>query len=340
MYSYTNSRGEQAWARPEYAMADAQVRAAAMQQPGVFAKNFADNFGAYVSGLNNNTTAQANFFGNLASQAGLAQAANAAALGNIGTAALAGFGGASQGAFDAWKGNQQSYNSALAGMHAADQRAVTGAGALGALSGLNMGFGGGADGGGFNASGPGGQLASGSFGGTGGGGGGMSLGGGGNSQQAMQNAMALSQSGAKRLDDQHFSSRMMPSQMLDQSLAGFAGLGQQAYDNSRMGMNQFYGFLNQTAGRPDFTSPLAMLQSGYRNADSQVNNLWNNSLGKTEFFKSPLEVAQDQWALEDARAERDSRAREARGGAWTPLPVGMGFSKAQARQGVNTNWRR
>lgn len=311
MYSYTTKRGQQSWARPEYALADAQVRAAAMNQPGMFAKSFSDNFGAYVGGLNNNTTAQANFYGNLASQAGLAQAANAAALGNIGSAALAGFGSASQGAFDAWKGNQQSYNSALSSMHAADQKAVTGAGALGALSGLTMSGSGGADGGDFTASGPGGQIASGSYGGTGGGGAGMGFRSGGDSQQAMSNAMALSQSGAARLDGQHYSSRMMPSQMLDQSLAGFYGLGQQAYDNSRIGMNQFYGFLNETADRPDFRSPLAMLQSGYRNADSQVNNLWNNSLGKTEFFKSPLELANEQWAVDDAVAARRAQARAA-----------------------------
>lgn len=147
MYSYIDSRGRESWTSPEYAKADAQVRSTAMQQPALFAKNFADNFAAYQSGLSNNTTNQANFYGSLASQAALAQAANSAMIGSLGTAALTGFGQAAQGAFDAWKGNQQSYNSALASMHDANQRGVTGAGALGALSQFSGNFGGG-DGGG------------------------------------------------------------------------------------------------------------------------------------------------------------------------------------------------
>lgn len=344
MYSYIDSRGRESWTSPEYAKADAQVRSTAMQQPALFAKNFADNFAAYQSGLSNNTTNQANFYGSLASQAALAQAANSAMIGSLGTAALTGFGQAAQGAFDAWKGNQQSYNSALASMHDANQRGVTGAGALGALSQFSGNFGGGdGGGGGFSATGPSGPISSGSFGGSPLSGlGGASVSGsssGGGSSQAMDNAMALAQSGADRLDTQHYSSRLMPSQMLDQSLMGFGSLGQQAYDQGRQGMNQFYGFLNQTAGRPDFTSPLAMLNRAYGNADSQVNNLWNNSLGKTEFFKTPLERQQDAWAAEDAARARASAMRP-QAASMQPLPPGMGFTSAQARQGVNMNWRR
>ena len=303
----------------EYVKAIAPVVTAAMQQPALFAKNFSDNYANYAGGLANNTTNQANFYGNLASQSALAQAANSAMIGNLGTAALTGYGGAAQGAFDAWKGNQQSYNSSLASMHDANQRGVTGAGALGALSQLagNFGGGGGGGGGGFSAEGPNGPIASGSYGdsplsGLGGGSfsGGSSGGGsyGGGSSQAMGNAMSLAQSGANRLDSQHNSSRMMPSQMLDQSLAGFTSLGQQAYGQGQRGMDQFYNFLNDPKNRPDFNRPLASLNQGYGTANSQVNDLFNNSLGKTEFFKSPLQNQQDQWAVEDAAAVRQAAA--------------------------------
>ena len=298
----------------EYTKAVAPVATAAMQQPALFAKNFADNYAAYAGGLSNNTTAQANFYGNLASQSALAQAANSGMISNLGSAALTGYGQAAQGAFDAWKGNQQSYNSSLASMHDANQRGVTGAGALGALSQFSGNFGGGGGGGegGFSAEGPNGQIASGSYGGSPLSGlGGVSFSGGssgGGSSQAMDNAMALANSGADRLDSQHYSSRMMPSQMLDQSLAGFTSLGQQAYGQGQRGMDKFYSYLDETAARPDFKSPLAMLNQGYGTSNSQVNDLFNRSLGNTEFFKSPLQNQQDQWAVEDAAAVRQSVA--------------------------------
>jgi hypothetical protein len=301
----------------EYTKAVAPVAAAAMQQPALFAKNFADNYASYAGGLANNTTAQANFYGNLASQSALAQAANSGMISNLGSAAMTGYGQAAQGAFDAWKGNQQAYNSSLASMHDANQRGVTGAGALGALSQFSGNFGGdgGGGGGGFSAEGPNGSIASGSYGGSPLSGlGGVSFSGGssgGGAGQAMDNAMALAQSGADRLDKQHYSSRMMPSQMLDQSLAGFTSLGNQAYDQGQRGMNQFYGFLNQTAERPDFKSPLAMLNTGYGTANSQVNDLFNRSLGNTQFFKSPLQNQLDQHAAEDAVAARQAASAAA-----------------------------
>ena len=310
MYSY-NKNGRETWTKPEYAQADAQVRTAAMQQPALFAKNFSDNYANYAGGLANNTTNQANFYGNLATQSALAQAANSAMISNLGTAALTGYGGAAQGAFDAWKGNQQSYNSSLASMHDANQRGVTGAGALGARSQLSGSFGGGGGGGGggFSAEGPNGPIASGSYGDSPLSGlGGASFSGGssgGDSSQAMGNVMSLAQSGANRLDSQHNSSRMMPSQMLDQSLAGFTSLGQQAYGQGQRGMDQFYNFLNDPNNRPDFNRPLAMLNQGYGTANSQVNDLFNNSLGQTEFFKTPLQNQQDQGA-----AHREARKQQ------------------------------
>jgi len=347
----------------EYTKAVAPVATAAMQQPALFAKNFADNYATYAGGLANNTNAQTNFYGNLASQSALAQAANSGMISNLGTAALTGFGQASVGAFDAWKGNQQAYNKALSDLNAANQSALAQYGssrnaALGSLGGAyadlggkaaaanavsNVNFsmsgdlgGGGGGGGGFSASGPGGDIASGSYGGGGGGGGGggMSLSGSGSRGGGtglggllapaygglgglQKNLMAgditgdmryNARDGMNRLDAQHYSSRMMPSQMLGQSLDGFTSLGQQAYDQGQKGMGQFYSVLNQPNNRPNFNSPLAMLNQGYGTANSQVNDLFNNSLGNTEFFKSPLQNQQARWAADDAVAARQAAA--------------------------------
>ena len=70
-------------------------------------------------------------------------------------------------------------------------------------------------------------------------------------------------------------------------------------------MDQFYNFLNDPNNRPDFNRPLAMLNQGYGTANSQVNDLFNNSLGQTEFFKTPLQNQQDQGA-----AHREARKQQ------------------------------
>lgn len=178
-----------------------------------------------------------------------------------------------------------------------------------AVSGMSMDFGGGGGGGGFSASGPGGQIASGSFGGGGGfSGGGFRLGGGGGQSQydigqlgggaayggigsAGANGFAsIAQAQANlmsrdipddlnrnytdsvtRLDNQHYSSREMPSQMLNQVLGGLATLGSQAYGNSAMGMNQFYG--NMDRSRTNYSPILSGLASGYGAGLGSVQNL-------------------------------------------------------------------
>ena len=152
-------------------------------------------------------------------------------------------------------------------------------------------------GGGFSASGPSGPIASGSYGSTGMSGGGTSFGGGKQpgpgfdriAQQGFGGLNSLQQSvmsgditgsldnranaGLQQLDNQHYSSRMMPSQMLDQSLAGVSQLGGQGYRSLANGMNQFYGNAGQS--RPDFGSILSSLNSGYGNANQQLNNFWS-----------------------------------------------------------------
>jgi hypothetical protein len=288
---------------------------------------------------------------------------------------------------------------------------------------LNSLFGGGGFGGGgdtFSAFGPGGSLASGSygglsgapgFGGSGTGGGGINAtssgsstgtnnidnssdsssfanyskrrGPGGGGEAALQGLDNLRQSvmsadipnrldtlaavGRQQLDDQHYSSRQMPSQMLGQALSGLTSLGDTAYSHANNGMNQFYssqpsvssisnagsaamgslgslisgigggvGNLGSYYDAQDKASKGDLygrilddmksgygtaggqlrgvqrdLSGGYRAANDQVSNLWDNSLGNLDLFQSPLQAAQKQRA-----ADLYSRGNQLRDQVW------------------------
>jgi hypothetical protein len=209
--------------------------------------------------------------------------------------------------------------------------------AAGALQGLNFNFSGGEGGGGggssgFSASGPDGPIASGGYGG-GGGGGGWGFSGGaqyGNNDfsryadpayaglgSLQGNLMAGDitgsmnnnlQDGYNRLDLQHYTSREMPSQMLDQTLGGLMQLSDRGYGESRGGMNQFYRTQTDPAGRPDYASVLDRMTKGYDNVSSNLSKLYgtamesgggalrglfDSSLGKSDLFKTQFERGED-----------------------------------------------
>lgn len=303
-------------------------------------KNYTDAFGAYNMGLGNMATARANERSAMYAANSMAEAARQGGLANLGTAALGAFGGASNSALAAWAANQQAYNNAASNMHAANQQAMGNYGvsrnqALGglgsayggigraeiganALSNLNLNasgdFGGG---GGFSATGSGGNIASGSYGGGGGGGlsmsgsrNGSSPGSGGSGALAGLGGLAdrlmspdipnridaASDAGRRQLDMQHYSSRGMPSEMLNQTLGGLLALGDPAYKASAAGMDQFYranhfnerpyesmrGDLNRgyaTVGN-QIGGVQRDLGAGFNTANQQVNDLWDRSLGR------------------------------------------------------------
>jgi hypothetical protein len=211
-----------------------------------------------------------------------------------------------------------------------------------AVANLSFGMGGGqvGGGGGFAASGPNGPVASGSYDGSGLGPSGFSINGsrgtgGGMSGIASQgfgglnnlqnNLMAgditgslnqQAQAGRDQLDSQQYSSRGMPSQMLDQTLGGLLDLGKQGYGAASSGMNQYYGAMTDPRNRADFSGVLSGLNSGfhssnanlrglqgqmgagYTSANNNINNLWDRSMGQTGFFQSPLQQAQQQRAAD------------------------------------------
>lgn len=228
----------------------------------------ASRYGSYASGLGNIAQAYANAEGGRSASLGMAEAARQGALGNIGSAALGAFGGAANNALGAWAANQTAYNKAASDMHVANQQGLSQVGSTrnAALAGLGQSY---ADmagrmaganaisglsfdmsadpSGGFSASGssnsstgpaaPNAFLAD------------ISKQGFGGINSLRDSIMAgdvlsglnsQAQQGRNQLDKQHYSSRMMPSQMLEQTRSGLTQFANDAYGNSAMGMNQFY----------------------------------------------------------------------------------------------------
>jgi hypothetical protein len=339
--------------------------------------SYANSYGSYMGGLANLATQQANERGARASAAAQAEAARQLASGNIGSAALGAYGGAANSAFDAWKGNQQSYNQSVGLMHQANQSGLSNYGisrnqAMGqlgdaygnigkaqvganALANLNIsgmfGGGGGGGGGGFSASGPDGQIASGGYrqvapgvyapagvrtlneyrdekaGGfsmtgsrsSGGGGGGSALEGLAGlrknlmSRDLPEDMLGEARRGREQLDMQHYSSRNMPSQMLNQTLGGLVGLGNQAYGASGRGMDQFYANQRNEASYNPYRALAAQMESGYGTvgrqiggtqrdltsgfgtANQNVGDLWNNSWGRSGLFGETRFSMQDAY---------------------------------------------
>lgn len=218
-----------------------------------------------------------------------------------------------------------SRNAALGGIG----RAQLGADAL-----ANMNFSMSGGDGSFGATGTTGPIAGGSYGngfqlsGSGSRSSGSALAGLGGAQDAIMSPDVLdridrgSQAGRDQLDGQHYSSREMPSQMLGQTLSGLMTLGAPAYEQVGRGMNQFYA--NTQPNERPYESMLAALTSGYGRAGSQIggvqrdltsgfgkanagiNNLWQQSLGKSPEFQTPAEreIAARQGRLE-AQKSRD-----------------------------------
>jgi hypothetical protein len=325
-------------------------------------KSYADAFGSYGAGMGSIAQARANENSARYGANAMAEAARQGAMSNIGTAALGAYGSASNSALNAWAANQQAYNRSVADMQTANAQGMSNYGvsrnnALGTMSGaygdigkaqiaanalgsLNFSMGG--DGGGFNATGPGGSIASGSYGGGGGtnfSGSSTSSGTGG--EQALAGLGSLRDSatdadipdrldrlgeiGRRQLDDQHYSSRGMPSQMLGQTLSGLMTLQAPAYGQSAAGMNQFYN--NSRPNDSAYQSMLGALQGGFNQAGQQiggvqrdigggfstanrgVRGMFDDTLGRLPEFMTPAqrEVASREGAREQRRTQDMSR---------------------------------
>jgi len=315
--------------------ASASAYGAMGQGLGNLGSSYAGAFNGYANALGGVGQAMASDRAGFYNANSTAEAARQVALGNIGTAALGSYGQAANSALGAWAQNQQAYNQALAGLGGSNQNALAQAaasrnqalgamgqsysdlgGRLGAssvLGNMNLGFnsvGAGSDR--FNAAGPNGQIASGTYGGGDGGGfaarvsdtsqladmgapayGGLS--------RLQDNLMSSDITGSmnanyadsmNRLAAQHYSSRQMPSQMLGQTLSGLLTMGRDAYGQIRGGMNQYYDTQNNPANRADYASLLSGLSQGLQGASDNIGSAQRDLVRGYGDFSSGLSSLQ------------------------------------------------
>lgn len=247
-------------------------------------------------------------------------------------AAMSGYGSSRNAALGQYSTALGSMGSGLANATRTDQTSLS----------MPSAMGGGFGGGGFNATGYGGSpVAFGSYGGMGGGGGmlggmsGTKTSGAGpqfgavasNAFGGMNNALAgimdpsvidslnaNSMAGSQQLDTQHYTSRGMPSMMLNQTLGGITGLTGMNIGALQGGMDQYYATANDPRNRARFGDVLQGLGSGFNTATGGINNLSRSIPG----VLTPLQKAQENDAA--AQFTKQVMARDAQP-APAPRPI-------------------
>lgn len=262
----------------------------------------------------------------------------------------------------------QSRNNALAGLANAYSQAGTGLGASASVGDLNLDFssGGTSGSGGGSISANNGDILSGSYGSSYYGSPGMSLtankssnnsqlpavstatfGGLGTVRGSLDDQAYLDAvredgaAGMDRLDMQQYTSRELPFQILGGIGQQMTEMGNSGYDESRAGMDQFYGNQYNVLGGLNQTGMQLSsdLSSGYQNATEGVNDLWDRTLGNTTFFQTPLQRRMArQEAIDYSRrvAERrraEQRARNAAAMAQQSSSGPVGFTPAPGASG-------
>lgn len=248
---------------------------------------FAQNYGAYGNTLGNIANANAMDSAAYYQSLGGAAAANQSGLSNMWTQALSSLGGLGNTLAASMGMGQQGYQQALAGMQGANQSAVSQygqsrlnnigrLGAAEAVGNMSFDFGGGGGSNNFSASGPGGQIASGSYGGA-------SLPGGGGSGgrvsmspylDATMDGGVLSQlaeadmEARDRLDRQQDLYRRDYSDMFGQGMLGMLTMGREGANSLRTGMQDFYG--NVSRNRPNFGQYLNAATGGFNRSSGDI----------------------------------------------------------------------
>ena len=141
----------------------------------------------------------------------------------------------------------------------------------------------------------------------------------------INNLQANAAAGRRQLDDQHYSSRGMPSEMMSQGLSGLLSLTGQSQGAIGAGMNQFYD-AQQGAGesadgrfnalQSDLLAGLSGTQGamgrGFDVAGNQIQGMWDNSLGRLPGYLNPsMQVQQERDAqlLRAMHRQEDSALR-------------------------------
>lgn len=252
---------------------------------------FAQNYGAYGNTIGNIANANAMDAINYYQSLGAAAAANQSGLSNMWTQALASLGGLGNALASSMGQGQVGYQQALAGMQGANQSAVSQLGqsrmnnlgrlaAADSVGNMSFDFGGGGGANSFAASGPGGQIASGSY------GGGAALPGSGSAgraaadlspyRQDIMNNSVLSQlndsdmEARNRLDRQQDLYRQDYSNLFGQGMLGMLTMGREGAGSMRTGMQDFYSNVGQN--RPTFGQYLNAATQGFNQSGRDIRD--------------------------------------------------------------------
>jgi len=135
----------------------------------------------------------------------------------------------------------------------------------------------------------------------------------------VQSDLMKNASAGRRQADRFFSdTNSNVANMTRQGYGGLQGMLGQGYGQLNAGMNQYYGQLGSmnnndmstafNQGAMDLRNAYGKLQTGgdmgFGQTSGALANLWNQSMGKTNFYKTPVEQARDQAQLQDYRKMR------------------------------------
>lgn len=289
-------------AEGQRAQAQGQVLQGLYQQPGQFAAalgqmgagqsqaagmigagygNLGQAYGAIGQAMSNE---RSNLYGANAA----AESARQAGMANLGTGAMAAYGGAANQALQSQAMQSTAYYKALSDMMAANQGAVSGMGRAQVVAGAMPSLGGS---GGFSAYGVDGPIASGSYGGV------NYAGSKPDGGQALSALSSGDQAYRDQLERGFTSQAGVPREMLGDVYGGVRDLYDSSSGGLSRGMDQYYAVQNDPRNRSDYSGPLAGLgyigsqmgnlatQASNKSGYSALQNLWNRSLGNIGAFK-------------------------------------------------------
>jgi hypothetical protein len=318
---------------------------------GQLGQSYAQNYAAMAGGIGGIANALGNTWNNAQAnnQANsAAEASRQAAISNLGTAAMANYGNASNGWAQAWGQNQNGYQKSLSDMNVGNQQATSqlGVGRYNALAGLGKSGAAMSVGRDVAAALPG--LA-GNGGTTSGGGGGEGFGMLNGLRGDINNGAELSSlnknyySGLNSLNADQAIARNTPREMVNSAYGALMDFNRMNLGASQQGMNQFYdnaqksnsyhpgqtiptgslldalaGGYTDSAGRiggvqRDMNSGWNDAKGTYKTAMDDVNKLYNNSIGNMGLFRSEGQIQNDQFAMQaaaQARSKREAAQRQ------------------------------
>lgn len=117
--------------------------------------------------------------------------------------------------------------------------------------------------------------------------------------------------GRRQLDNQHYSSRGMPADMMDQALGGLLTLSRDGYGSSGLGMNQFYDSVERAEAADRFTGPdystiMGGLASGFQQSGNQITGLRGDLDAGYQDFRGDMDNMFRTDPVRDVRSAREA----------------------------------